>query len=83
MWFLLRLVIALFLLLLGENVWVLDPRASMFLVGIVSVLSYLMVKGNNEDLFLANLGTSSGVLHFLCFAPAAAAELMIGILAWG
>ena len=83
MWFLLRLAVALLLDLADEDVMVLHPRTSLLLVGIATVLCYLMVKANNEELFLANLGTSlSGVL-FLCAAPAATAELVIGILTWG
>ena len=82
-WFLVRLTVASFLGLLNENAWTPDPLASLIIVGVVFFLCYLTVRANNEDLFLANLGTPVSVVYALCVVPAAAMEIGIGIVAWG
>ena len=83
LWFLVRLVAAFLLGLLNGNTWALDPRASLIVMGIVWFLSYLTARANNEDVFLANLGTPPGVLHALFAVPAATMEVVIGFVAWG
>ena len=80
-WFLVHLVFALFLLIFGQQPFVLGPAASLILVGIVFVISVLAAKGNNEDIFLANLGSSTSLFYFLCLAPGAVLELVLGIAA--
>jgi hypothetical protein len=79
-WLLIHLVFALFMSLLGQHqVFILEPAASIILVAVVSLLSLLTARGNNEDVFLANLGSSTTTLYFLCSAPAAVLELAVGI----
>jgi hypothetical protein len=61
--------------------FVLSIPASLGLVGIVGTLALLDARRRNEGRFLANLGVSEAVIVLLSMIPAAAAELLIGMIA--
>jgi hypothetical protein len=77
-----RLLLAFLFGLLGDNPVSINARASMIVVGIVFVLSYITARSYNEDIFLANLGTPHCVLVMLCAGPPAALEIAVGIMPW-
>jgi hypothetical protein len=60
--------------------WMLTIPAAIFLIFLVGGLALLDARRRNEDRFLANLGVSGGVIALLSMAPAAVAEILIGIL---
>lgn len=80
LWFLGRLTLAA-LLLIGEgNPVVLHPKASLLLVIAVGVLSSLDTRRRNEDLLLANLGTSRSTIYLLGFGPPLALEFLVAVI---
>jgi hypothetical protein len=81
LWLLTRLVVALFMLLLGQPPLKLSPISSAIVIGTVYVLAYSTVRASNEDLMLRNLGTSPLVIASLCFGPPLMVELVAGLAA--
>jgi hypothetical protein len=57
-----------------------DPKAVLIIVATVGVLSWIDTKRRNEDLLLANLGTSRWTIHALGTGPALSLEVLLGTL---
>ncbi|CAN5868880.1 hypothetical protein BH23GEM9_BH23GEM9_29680 [soil metagenome] len=68
-WLLLRLVVAALLALLDSDPLSIDPRGVLILMVTVGVLGFVETKRRNEDVLLANLGTSRALILVLCFGP--------------
>ena len=80
LWLLLRLTTAALLFAFaGANPVLLAPRASVIIATVAGYLSLLDTKRRNEDLLLANLGTSRVAVYTLCFGPPFAVELLTAI----
>ena len=82
LWLLGRLALAPLVLAAGGDPLVMNPRASLILIALVGTLSWLDTRGQNEDLLLANLGTSRSVIHTLGFGPPLALECLAAVIGW-
>lgn len=78
LWILVRLTATF--TMAGDNPMVLPPKASLIVIAVAGFLSRLDTGRRNEDLLLANLGTSRAVVYLLCFGPALAFEFWIGVI---
>jgi hypothetical protein len=57
-----RIAVAFLLLRMRENPLDLTPHGVLILVGFLAVVSWLESRRRNEDILLANLGTSPAVV---------------------
>jgi hypothetical protein len=80
LWLLIRVAVSGLLVANEANPLSVHPRAALIIVATVGFLSWIDTKRRNEDLLLANLGTSRYAVHGLGVGPALVFEILIGTL---
>lgn len=80
LWLLIRVAISGLVVANEANPLSIHPKAALIIVSTVGVLSWIDTKRRNEDLLLANLGTSRRAVHALGFGPPLLLEVLIGTL---
>jgi hypothetical protein len=81
LWVLIRVAVAGLLLLAKDgHPLSIDPRAALIIVATVGVLSWVDTKRRNEDVLLANLGTSRWTIHVVSVGPALMLEGLLGVV---
>lgn len=80
LWFVGRLVMVALLLLARAHPIVMHPRAALLFALAVGTLSFLETRRRNEELLLANLGTSRWLVRLLQFGPALGLEFLIAVV---
>jgi hypothetical protein len=81
LWVLIRVAVTGLLLMTHEgHPLSIDPRATLLIIATVGVLSWVDTKRRNEDILLANLGTSRWAIHVFSVGPALMLEALLGAL---
>jgi hypothetical protein len=77
LWFIVRVAAGMFSVLAGGDAVSLTIKASFIIIAVSGYLAALDARKHNEDLFLANLGTSNVVFVLLCSVPPLIGEIAV------
>lgn len=77
LWLMARIAAGVFSVLAGGDALSLTFKASIIIIAVSGFLAALDARKHNEDLLLANLGTSHAVFILLCSVPPLVGELVI------
>lgn len=79
LWLIVRVAAGIFSALAGGDPVSVTIKASIIVIAVSGFLATLDARKHNEDLFLANLGTSNIVFVLLCWVPPLIGESMVAI----